>query len=193
MHREATRSRGAMSAVIGLDIERVEALVRAAAGHGPVSVANHNTAEQIVITGAPGAVQAAAARAKENGARVVPLKVSGAWHSELIAGAVEDFRTFVEAIAFKAADVPILFNVTADTASEADDMRKLMVAQLCSPVRWYAIVQRLAANGMDAFVELGPGRVLTGLVKKSLPADENRRLFNVFDLKSLEIFLKAWT
>ncbi len=196
MHREATQNKGAMHAVIGLSREALEALVTQVADQGPVSVANHNTAEQIVTTGAPAAVKAVSALAKEKGAKAIPLKVSGAWHSELIRGAEADFSKFLESVEFAPPQLPIFHNVTAETCDDGDLIRGLMAKQLCSPVRWYDTVQRMAADQVDVFVELGPGKVLTGLVKKSLPKGytpngQPPAMFNVFDLASLETFLAA--
>jgi [acyl-carrier-protein] S-malonyltransferase len=193
MHREATRNQGAMVAVIGLSREALDALINQVT-EGPVSVANHNTAEQIVITGSDDAVKAVSALAKEQGAKAIPLKVSGAWHSELIRGAEADFKAFLRSVAFAPPRLPVLHNVTADTCEDPDAVRNLMARQLCSPVRWYDTVQRMAALQVDCFVELGPGKVLTGLVKKSLPegyapGGQAPRMFNVFNLASLEAFL----
>ena len=191
MHREATANQGAMHAVIGLSREALEALVAQVSDRGPASVANHNTGEQIVPPGAPAAVEAVPALAQEQGAKAIPLKVSGAWHSELIRGAEADFTTTLEAVAFGTPRLPILHNVTADTCGEAEGVRDLMARQLCSPVRWYDTVQRMAAEGVTDFVELGPGKVLTGLVRKSLPKGYKANRHNVFDLASLERFLAA--
>jgi [acyl-carrier-protein] S-malonyltransferase len=196
MHREATRNKGAMHAVIGLSREELDLLVAQVTDQGPVSVANHNTAEQIVTTGAPEAVKAVSVLAKERGAKAIPLKVSGAWHSELIRGAETDFSAVLNEAAFSAPQLPVLHNVTADICKDAEGIRDLMAAQLCSPVRWYDTVQRMAAEAVDVFVELGPGKVLTGLVKKSLPRDyapngAAPKMFNVFDQASLERFLGA--
>jgi [acyl-carrier-protein] S-malonyltransferase len=196
MHREATRNQGAMVAVIGHSREAVEAMVHQVTDQGPVSVANHNTAEQIVITGAPAAVKAVSVLAREQGAKAIPLKVSGAWHSELIRGAETDFSAFLRSVPFTAPRLPVLHNVTADTCTDPDQVRDLMARQLCSPVRWYDTVQRMAALQVDHFVELGPGKVLTGLVKKSLPKGyaprgQAPKMYNVFDLASLEAFLSA--
>lgn len=196
MHREATQNNGAMHAVIGLSRETLDALATQVTDAGPVSVANHNTAEQIVTTGAPAAVKAVSAMAKEKGAKAIPLKVSGAWHSELIRGAEADFSDFLNKINFSAPQLPVLHNVTADTCDDGDLVRGLMAKQLCSPVRWYDTVQRMAEEQVGVFVELGPGKVLTGLVKKSLPKGyapdgQAPKLFNVFDLASLDAFLTA--
>ena len=196
MHREATRHKGAMHAVIGIPRETLDTLVAAVTDQGPVSVANHNTAEQIVTTGAPAAVKAVSALAKAQGAKAIPLKVSGAWHSELIRGAEADFSEFLQTVTFSTPKLPVLHNVTAATCGVAEAVRDLMARQLCSPVRWYDTVQRMAAEQVEHFVELGPGKVLTGLVKKSLPKayapnGNAPKLFNVSDKASLEAYLSA--
>ena len=191
MQREADRHKGAMSAIVGMPIDQLTPIVEAAARTGVVAVANHNSAEQIVITGAPDRVLAAGETAAAQGARAIPLKVSGAWHSPLIKGAEADFKAFLDGVKFHAPACPVIQNVTADAAEEPDQIKALMAAQLCSPVRWYDSVLKMAAANVEVFVEIGPGKVLTGLLKKILPTDNNAQLFNVYDLKTLEKFLDA--
>ena len=191
MHREATRHKGAMSAVVGLSIEQVTALVEQAGQTGIVAVANHNSAEQIVVTGSAEGVAAAAEIAKSLGGKAIALKVSGAWHSPLIKGAEAEFRTFLDDIAFEKPRCDVIHNVTAASETGPDGIRALMAAQLCSPVRWYDSVLRMIAEGTEVYVEIGPGRVLTGLLKKILPAGSDARVYNVFDIKSLEAFVQA--
>ena len=191
MHREATRNQGAMQALIGLSIDAVNELVGEAASEGPVSVANHNAETQIVITGAPEPVKKAAALASAQGGKAIPLKVSGAWHSELIRGAEADFSACVETIAFKAPSHPVIHNVMADSLDAADEIPAVMVRQLCSPVRWYDSMCKLQDEGVDTFVEVGPGKVLTGLIRKTLPKGTEAKVFSVNSLKSYEAFLTA--
>jgi [acyl-carrier-protein] S-malonyltransferase len=192
MHREATAHQGAMSAVVGLPIDQVAAVVEKSAHAGIVAVANHNSAEQIVITGAPGAVAAAGEAAAALGAKAIPLKVSGAWHSPLIKGAEKDFAAYLEQIAFKAPQCEVIHNVTAEPEPEPQRIKALMARQLCSPVRWYDSMLKMIENRIDVYVEIGPGRVLTGLLKKIMPAaDPKVRVYNVFDLRTLEAFIQA--
>lgn len=120
MHREATRNHGAMHAIVGLPIDDVTALVAGVQKDGLVSVANHNTELQIVITGAPQSVAKVSSQAVSKGAKSIPLKVSGAWHSELIKGAEEEFKAFLDSAPFNAPEKSILFNVTADTSNDPD-------------------------------------------------------------------------
>ena len=191
MQREADLHKGAMSAIVGMTIDQLDPIVAQVARNGVVAVANHNSAEQIVITGAPDAVRAVGEDAAGQGARAIPLKVSGAWHSPLIRGAEEEFRTFLDGIAFSAPACPVIHNVTADGTDDPDRIRTLMAQQLCSPVRWYDSVMKMIDGGVDLFVEIGPGRVLTGLLKKILPAGYDAQTYNVYDLKTLQKFLDA--
>jgi len=191
MHREASRHPGAMHAVVGLSMETVQQLVSKVQAEGPVSVANHNTELQIVITGAPGPVEKVSALAKAQGAKSIPLRVSGAWHSELMKGAEDDFREFINTLPFHPPAGAVVHNVSADTASEPDDIKAIMGKQLCNPVRWYDSMRKLEADGVTVFAEIGPGRVLTGLLKKILPQDFSGKILSVNDLKTFETFLKT--
>ena len=190
MHREATRNKGAMHAIVGLPIDAVAELVSEVQKDGIVAVANHNTELQIVITGAPRSVEKVSSLAVEKGAKSVPLKVSGAWHSELIKGAEEEFNAFLDITPFSAPQKSILFNVTADPSEDPDEIKEIMGRQLCSPVRWYDAMKRLVDENVEVFVEVGPGRVLAGLLKKILPADYPAKVYNVANMKQLEKFLK---
>jgi [acyl-carrier-protein] S-malonyltransferase len=190
MHREALKRKGAMSALLGLTIDVVEEIVERGRERGVVSVANHNTAQQIVITGEPAAVAAVSAYATEKGAKAIPLKVSGAWHSELIRGAEEDFKAFLQTVAFNSPQSAVVFNITADTESDSDEIRSVMSRQLCSPVKWFDAMKKLVEEKIDIFVEIGPGKVLTGLLRKNLPKDYPATVFNVNDLNTFENFIK---
>ena len=190
MHREATRNHGAMHAIVGLPIEDVTALVTGVQKDGLVSVANHNTELQIVITGALESVSKVSSQAVSKGAKSIPLKVSGAWHSELIKGAEEEFKAFLDSALFNAPEKSILLNVTADTSNDPGEIKEIMGRQLCSPVRWYDTINKLMDEKVEIFVEVGPGRVLAGLLKKILPRDYPAKIYNVANMQQLEKFLK---
>ena len=123
MHRESTNHKGAMNAILGLGIDAVRQIVEEAQEKGVVAVANHNTAEQIVITGAPDAVTSASEIAKARGAKSIPLKVSGAWHSELIRGAEKDFRAVLDGVSFGEPKRDVVFNVTAAPESDPIEIK----------------------------------------------------------------------
>ena len=192
MHREATRNHGAMHAILGLPVDDVADLVAEIQKDGLVSVANHNTELQIVVTGAPKSVEQVSSLAVAKGARSVALKVSGAWHSELIKGADEEFKAFLDTTPFNTPEKSILFNVTADTSNDPDEIKDIMGRQLCSPVRWYDTIKKLMDENVEIFVEVGPGRVLAGLLKKILPGDYPAKTYNVANMKQLEKFLKEY-
>ena len=191
MHREATRSGGAMQAIMGLDITRVEELVSAAQSEGIVSVANHNTATQIILTGETKAVSAAGASAKEAGGRAIPLKVSGPWHSRLMQPAQDDFAPLIDGTAFTDADYPVAMNVTAELASSGGDIQSIMRRQLCSPVRWVDAMESILAEAPDTIVEVGPGNVLANMMKKAiLPKDTEIGVHNLNSVERMTAFLE---
>jgi [acyl-carrier-protein] S-malonyltransferase len=191
MHREAEIHKGAMQAVMGLPLETVTKII--SEFDGAVSIANHNSAQQIVITGVPKAVKRASVLAKERRGKTIPLKVSGAWHSNLIKGAKDELREFLNSITFSIPQYPVLHNVTAGVCSDPDEIKALMVTQLCHPVRWYNTICKMMADGVEIFVEVGPGKVLSGLVKKIIPPDYSAQIYNVNDLASAEIFCEKAT
>lgn len=160
---------GTMAAVLGADDEVVEEACAKASGD--VWVANSNGAGQVVIAGDADAIAEAGAIAKELGARkVLPLPVGGAFHTPFMAPAAERLRAALAATSFANAEVPVLANVDALPHQHADQWADLLDAQLTSPVRWRQTVERMVADGVTAFLELGPGAVLTGMAKRSAPA-----------------------
>ena len=189
--QEASRHRpGTMAAVIGLDADEVlEACMRADAV-GIVDIANYNSPGQVVISGEGKAVEAAGRYAKEAGARkVVPLNVSGAFHSRLMSHAAERLAVELNRTHFDDAAIPVIANVTADYVRHADEIRDTLERQIAGSVRWEASVARMADNGVSLFVEIGPGKVLSGLIKRIAGSAEVR---NVGDAESLQDFLGFW-
>lgn len=147
----------------------MESLLAGGAGEGVVVVANHNTATQIVLSGDTAGLDRAAELCAAHGGKVIPLKVSVANHSPLVAGAVDDFTAHMATIPFAAPAVPVLFNVTGDYAAAPDTIKAIMAGQIASRVRWLEIVERMVAAGVEVIVELGPKNVLTGMLRKILP------------------------
>ena len=169
MEREGNAHPGGMRAVIGLTLEEMESLLAGGAGEGVVVVANHNTATQIVLSGDTAGLDRAAELCAAHGGKIIPLKVSVANHSPLVAGAVDDFTAHMATIPFAAPAVPVLFNVTGDYATAPDTIKAIMAGQIASRVRWLEIVERMVAAGVEVIVELGPKNVLTGMLRKILP------------------------
>jgi [acyl-carrier-protein] S-malonyltransferase len=178
-----------MAAVMGLTYEQVDEVVHAVSAKGILAIANHNTAQQVVITGQKEPLAHALEIVKQKGGKAVPLIVSGAWHSPLMAKAVKDFREFMEKVPFHKPESAILLNATAAEETDPEKIKDIMARQLVSPVRWYDIVLGMLKSGVDTFVEVGPKNVLSGLVKKTLPRESQAKIFNVGDVKGLEAFL----
>ena len=164
---------GAMAAVIGLDDARLPELVEQSATHGVFGVANRNAPGQVVVSGERAAIEAAAEIGRELGARkVIVLPVSVAAHSPLMAEAAEGMRAVLEAVTFNDPIVPLIANADAHEITTADDARNELVEHLTKGVDWIGAVEHMAAAGVTTFVEVGPGRVLTGLVKRIAPDAE---------------------
>jgi len=191
MQREAERHPGAMAAVIGLHAGKLEETVKPLLAEGPLALANFNTPEQTVISGTKEMVARAGEAAKAAGARVVPLKVSGAWHSPLMADAYPDFAAFIDTLAFQPPRLPVYLNATAAPEADPERLRQAMSRQLTSPVRWADLILNLKATGVDTWVEVGPKNVLKGLVRKILPQEPAEQFHNVENRASLEAFLAA--
>lgn len=164
MEHAAPEGSGAMSAVLGMDASVIENVLN---GREGVSIANYNCPGQIVITGAADAVGEAGDACKEAGAkRVVPLKVSGPFHSALLAEAGKKLGEALEDVTIQPITIPYLTNVTADYVKDPADVKDYLVRQVSSSVRWQQTIERLIADGAEEFVEIGPGRSLSGFMRK---------------------------
>lgn len=163
--QKAVPTGGAMCAVLGMDGEKIAKICEET--EGIVSVANYNCPGQIVITGEEGAVAAAAEKLKEAGARrCIPLKVSGPFHSEMLKGAGEKLAGVLVDVELKEFSMPYVTNVTADYVTDISEIKELLGRQVYSSVRWQQSVEKMIADGVDTFIEIGPGRTLTGFLKK---------------------------
>jgi [acyl-carrier-protein] S-malonyltransferase len=169
MEEAVPAGRGAMAAVLGADREALAKLCEEiSAGTGLVVLANVNCPGQIVVSGTAEGVRAVAERGKEAGAkRVIPLEVSGPFHSPLMEPAAERLGEVLDGLAMRDAEVPVIANVTAEPVTSAGEIRGLLKRQVVAPVLWEDTVKRLISLGVDTFVELGPGSVLTGLIRKT--------------------------
>jgi [acyl-carrier-protein] S-malonyltransferase len=183
MQEAAQRNAGGMMAVMGLGIERFDAICERARAAGAVDVANHNSRTQVILTGQQAALELAAEVAKKEGAAyAVPLKVSGPWHSRFMAPAIGKMEALLRNCALSAPRIPVASNVTGDYFAQVDDIRRGLVRQVVSPVRWLACVERLARDGCELFVELGPGTMLAGLMRD---IDNKLKVISVGNLESL--------
>ena len=175
---------GAMAAVLNASDEVVKAGINEGLKYGYVDIANYNSPVQVVITGDETAVQKAGEYILANGARrVVPLAVSGAFHSKFMQEAGVLFEEFVSELDINDSKIPVITNVDAEITENAEDFRAKMPKQIYSSVQWTQTIQKMTENGVDTFIEIGPGKVLTGLVRKITP---EAITYNVFDKESLE-------
>lgn len=185
MHREATKHRGTMRAVRGLELEAVRDLVKSVENDGSLAIANYNAREQIVVSGEPHLVDRVSEGATKNGGKVIPLKVSGAWHSSLMQGGVEEFKSLLDRIAFHEPEYKIIMNLTADYERNPSTIKGYMARQFCEPVLWYPIMNKMINEEINTFIEVGPKKVLGGLLKKTVPEGYNYTFYNVEDRKGL--------
>lgn len=180
---------GSMAAVLNATDEQLKAGLEEGAKVGYVDVANYNSPVQVVITGDSDAVKATSDYLLANGVRrVVPLAVSGAFHSRYMENAGKEFASFVSELALNDAKMPVITNVDATETLKADDFKSKMPKQISSSVHWTQTIQKMVEEGVDTFVEIGPGKVLAGLNKKIAP---EATVYNVFDKASLDATVAA--
>lgn len=178
-------ARGGMAAIIGLE----EAATREVCAEAGVELANLNCPGQLVISGVTDRIAIACDLAKARGARrALPLAVAGAYHSRLMASAQPRLEAALAAVTVNPPGVTVLSNVTAEPHGGPEDIRRRLVEQVTSPVRWEACVRHLLARGVTRFIELGPGTALSGFVKR---IDRNAQMLNVADVPSLEATVAA--
>ena len=180
---------GSMAAILNASEETLKAGLAEGSKLGYVDVANYNSPVQVVITGDSEAVKAAGEYILANGARrVVPLAVSGAFHSEFMKSAGEEFANFIADAELNNSSVPVITNVDAELTTDAEDFRAKMPKQIYSSVHWTQTIQKMVSEGVDTFIEIGPGKILAGLNKKIAP---EAVIYNVFDKTSLESTVSA--
>ena len=180
---------GSMAAILNASEEVLKAGLEEGSKIGYVDVANYNSPAQVVITGDESAVKAAGDYILANGARrVVPLAVSGAFHSKFMQEAGAVFAEFIEDADLNDSSIPVITNVDAQLTTSAEDFRAKMPKQIYSSVHWTQTIQKMVEEGVDTFIEIGPGKVLAGLNKKIAP---EASVYNVFDKASLETTVNA--
>jgi [acyl-carrier-protein] S-malonyltransferase len=183
MQRAADARPGSMSSILGLSVEGVEMAVAGARGGNVLAIANDNAPGNVVVSGEWPALERLPSAAKELGAkRVLPLNVGGAFHSPLMAPAADIFRSSLSAAPLRDTTIPVIANATAEPVTSAEQLRELLARQLTGPVRWTESVRRLADMGVDTFVEVGPGTVLSGLIKRTV---EGVRVLSAGDAQSV--------
>lgn len=185
MEQAVPAGRGGMAAVLGMDAEAIERVVDPIEG---VSIANYNCPGQIVITGMREALETAMESLKSAGARrVVELVVSGPFHSMMLKEAGDQLAGELEHVALGALEIPYVTNVTAELVTDNGPIKELLAKQIYSSVRWQQSVERMIAEGVDTFVEIGPGRTLTGFLKK---INKEVAAYNIETVEDMDAVLK---
>lgn len=186
MEKAYPKGQGTMAAVLGMEEQEIAEVIEKIDSE-VVDIANLNCPGQIVISGSQKGIDDASALLREAGARrVLPLNVSGPFHSRLMKEANEQFQQHLNDTPIQDADIPVYANVTAEAIQDREEVKQLLIKQLYSPVRFEQSIRNMIDAGVDAFVEVGTGSVLSGLVRK---IDRKTKTFAIQDLKSLEKFL----
>jgi [acyl-carrier-protein] S-malonyltransferase len=181
MYEAGLRNPGSMLALIGLSNEAVEDLCF----HSETEISNLNCPGQIVISGTIDAIAEANKLAKTKGARPIPLKVSGAFHSALMDPIIAEFREIVLSFTFQPPRIPIIANVTAQPLSDIDSVKEELLKQLRSCIQWQRSVENMVNSGVNTFYEIGPGRVLSGLIKRINPESQTFNISGIEDITQL--------
>jgi len=183
MEEASLKNPGAMASIIGLSLEDL----KAACSETGAEIANLNCPGQIVISGAKGSVEACMELALKKGAkRSIPLNVSGPFHSSLMKEAAGLFKIELDKIKFSNPEIPVISNVTADCVKSPEEIKENLVKQLHSPVRWEESIRKIAGRGIDGFFEIGPGKVLKGLLRR---IDANLKVFNIEKMEDISKIL----
>lgn len=174
---------GAMSAILGLSDEKLTKILEDSEQYGTITVANYNTPDQTVITGEAAAIESANKLAAEYGAkRVVPLPVSGAFHSPLMKEVSEKFTESLSNITVNDALIPVITNVDSKETSNSNEFIAKMAEQIYSSVHWKQTISYMIEQGVDVFIEIGPGKVLSGMIKK---INRSAKTYNISDTETL--------
>lgn len=181
MEQAVPAGEGSMAAVMGLDADKIQAVL----GGMKAEIANYNCPGQIVITGPKAAVEEASVKLKEAGARrVLPLTVSGPFHSSMLQNAGKELEKELSKVEFSSLKIPYVTNVTAQYVTDFKETKDLLAKQISSSVRWQQSVEKMLKDGVDTFVEIGPGKTLTGFMKKIAP---DAKTYNIQKVEDLEL------
>jgi [acyl-carrier-protein] S-malonyltransferase len=191
MQEACEKNQGTMAAIIGLSEKDVLSICKEASIYGIIQPANFNSADQIAISGDKRAVEKGVELAKQKGAkRAILLEVGGAFHSELMREAQEKFQEVIKKLLVNKAEIPVIANVTAQPVTEPSQIKELLIEQITRPVLWYQSTKCMHEQGVRDFVEIGPGKVLQGLLKRSF---QEIRTFGIDKLPDVQKFRELVT
>lgn len=183
MEQACVDNPGTMAAILALDDEKLNEVINEASSKGVITAANINSAMQVAVSGDLPAVEEACRLAKEKGAkRAIMLEVGGAFHSPLMSSATEGMAKCLNEIDIKDASIPVVANVTAQPVTKAEDIRRLLIEQITSPVRWRDTMACFVEQNVDFVIEIGPGKVLSGLAKRDMRGVNQKNIDTLADL-----------
>lgn len=175
---------GSMLAIIGLEKDEISKMCEKISDNGIVEIANHNSPTQIVVSGEIKALEELSIMAKEKGARmVIPLKVSAPFHSSFMEAAKDNLARYLEKVKINNPKIPVSCNVSAGYINNKEEVKSALIKQMTHPVKWVDSIIKMKSEGINCFIEVGPGKVLKGLIKQIIP---EAKVFNVFDSISLQ-------
>jgi [acyl-carrier-protein] S-malonyltransferase len=175
---------GFMAAIISLKKDKIEELIKKVSKFGIIEVANYNSPYQIVVSGKNEAIEKLLILGEEEEEiNICPLKVSAPFHSSLMRKAKDNLASYIEDINIQDPQIPVICNVTADYVRTKEEIKNALIEQMTHPIRWVDIIQKMNSEGINYFIEVGPGNVLKKLIKQILP---KAKVYNVFDSESLE-------
>lgn len=189
MGEAGERNPGGMVAILGLGLPDIEAILAELNQPDLISIGNYNSEKQLVLSGAKAAIAKAAELATLKGAKAVPLNVSVANHSPLMITAIPEFEKLFAGLALSRPSIPVIFNVTAQAEDDPEAIREIMSRQIVSMVRWQEIIATFLASGVQTFVEVGPKKVLSGLLKRVLPKGGDHHCYQVDSPETLSTCL----
>ncbi len=184
MQEASNRNKGCMAAVLGLDDAKIKELCEKASAAGYIAPANFNSTGQVVVSGDVSAIDAGEAIAKSLGAkRYIKLAVAGAFHSKHMQSAANGLKAEIDSFGIKDASIPVVSNFLAGEVKSAAEIKNALISQITGSVRWVESIEYMKSKGVDTFVEIGPGSVLSGLIKK---VDKNFKVFNIDKVLDIE-------
>ena len=178
---------GSMAAIISLNKDKIEELIGKFSKFGTVEIANYNSPYQIVVSGKIKVIEKLLILGGEEEINIVPLKVSAPFHSSLMGKAKENLANYIENINIQDPQIPVICNVTANYVKTKEEIKDALIEQVTHPIKWVEIIKRINSEGIDHFIEVGPGNVLKKLIKQILP---KAKVYNVCDSESLEKMIK---
>jgi len=179
---------GSMVAIISLQKDKIEELIKKASKFGTIEIANYNSPYQIVVSGKNEVIEKLLILGEEEEeVNVVPLKVSAPFHSSLMGKAKENLANYIENVNIQKPKIPIICNVTGDYVKTKEEIKNALIEQVTHPIRWVEIIRRINSEGINSFIEVGPGNVLKKLIKQILP---KAKVYNICDSESLEKLVK---